>query len=156
HTLYDGMLRLRQTQTLSLSQAAGNVGTVFRETKYDALGRTARESQHFDATVQPSTTLFTILDWQPKTVKLSQYDRANRLITAEAVSSGATQWKTVTTYGGDRISTTPPEGGVGMTMVTDALGRVVEQREYHNRADVGSNTRSLYDLTTFTYNNKGQ
>ncbi|GHJ48549.1 type IV secretion protein Rhs [Catellatospora sp. TT07R-123] len=154
YALFDGLLRPRQSQ--SPSQAAGNVGTIFSETKYDALGRESVVSTHFDASVQPSTTLFTILDWQPKTLTLKQYDRADRAVVEIMKSAGAEISRTTTTYGGDRVSVVPPAGGTALTRLTDAAGHTVEQREYHDPADVGSGTRALYDLTTYHYNGKGQ
>ncbi|MFI7609498.1 RHS repeat domain-containing protein [Micromonospora sp. NPDC049366] len=153
HALYDGLLRPRQTQQMSM--AAGNVGTVFTETKYDAAGRTALTSTYFDATVQPSTTLFTILDWQPKVQTANEYDRAGRQTAVTVRSSGAEKWRTTTSYGGDRISVVPPKGGVATTSVTDGQGRVVEVREYHDPADVGSDDRSTYDLQKYHYDARG-
>ncbi|HZN71972.1 MAG TPA: RHS repeat-associated core domain-containing protein [Micromonosporaceae bacterium] len=154
YTLYDGMLRARQTQ--SLSAANGNVGTVFTETKYDPIGRVSVQSQHFDATVQPSTTLFTIANWLPKTQTTTQYDRASRTIASIFDSGGVEQWRTTVAYTGDRVNTTPPLGGTATTAVSDAHGRVTELRQYKNRSDVGSDTRSLYDLATYHFNRKGQ
>ncbi|MEU4214069.1 RHS repeat-associated core domain-containing protein [Actinoplanes sp. NPDC026623] len=153
HALYDGLLRPRQTQQMSM--ATGNVGTVFTETKYDAAGRSALTSTHFDAAVQPSTTLFTVLDWQPKVQTANEYDRAGRQTAAVVKSSGAEKWRTTTVYGGDRTSVVPPPGGVATTSITDGQGRTVEMRQYHNAGDVGSNVRSTYDVQTFHYDARG-
>jgi YD repeat-containing protein len=154
YSLYDGLLRPRQTQ--SMSMAVGNVGTVFTETKYDSAGRISSESRHFDNLVQPSTTLFTIADWQPQSRTVSVYDRAGRVTASVFMSSGTEKWRTTTTYGGDRTSVVPPQGGTATTRLTDGEGRTVALRQYHNPADVGSNTRSTFDAVTYHYNRKGQ
>ncbi|MEV4621174.1 RHS repeat-associated core domain-containing protein [Asanoa sp. NPDC049573] len=154
YALFDGLLRPRQTQTASV--ANDHTGTVFSETKYDALGRAISQSQHFDETVQPSTTLFTIADWQPKTQTVSVYDRAGRTVASVFRSAGDEKWRTTTTFGGDRVSVLPPNGGTATTTINDAQGRTVELRQYHDRASLGSNTRSLYDAVTYHFNRKGQ
>jgi RHS repeat-associated protein len=154
YTLYDGLLRPRQTQ--SVSMAAGNVGTVFTETRYDDKGRTASRSQHFDSAVQPSGTLFTIADWQPKARTVSVYDRAGRPTASVFMSDGVEKWRTTYTDGGDRTSVVPPSGGTATTTLTDVHGRIVQLRQYHNPSDVGSDTRSRYDLVSYHYDRKGQ
>lgn len=151
---YDGLLRTRQTQ--SLSAGSGHVGTVFTDVLYDPAGRPTQQSTYFDATVQPSTTAFGILAWQPKTQTVTQYDRAGRTIAQIVNNQGVEKWRTTTTYGGDRVNVTPPQGGAATTAVADAQGRTTELRQYHNPADVGSDSRSLYDLATYHFNKKGQ
>ncbi|HEV2885884.1 MAG TPA: RHS repeat-associated core domain-containing protein [Jatrophihabitans sp.] len=154
YRLYDGLARLRQTQ--ETSAANGNVGTVFNHTKYDPEGRPVRQMTVFDSTVQPSSTLYSFADWQAHTQAVTQYDRAGRA-TAEIRMDNATElWRTTTSYGGDRINVTPPAGGTATSTITDARGRTTQLRQYHNPADVGSDIRSLYDLTSYHYDNKGQ
>ncbi|WP_344620204.1 RHS repeat-associated core domain-containing protein [Dactylosporangium salmoneum] len=154
YELFDGLLRSRQTQVQST--ANGNAGTVFTETKYDAAGRVGVTTTHFDATVQPSANLFTILDWQPKTLKETQYDRAGRAVVEIQKNGGVELSRITTTYNGEKVSTTAPAGQTSFTKVSDAQGRTVQLREYRNAADVGSDTRALYDLATYHYNKKGQ
>jgi RHS repeat-associated protein len=151
---YDGLLRGRQTQTLSA--ASGHVGTVFSDTLYDQAGRPFQQSAFFDESVQPSTTAFGILAWQPRTQTVTQYDRVGRTTAQIVNTQGAEKWRTNTNYGGDRVSVTPPLGGTATTVIADAQGRTTELRQYHNAADVGSDIRSLYDLATYHYNKKGQ
>jgi RHS repeat-associated protein len=156
YELYDGLLRLRQTQ--AKSAATGHAGTVFANTTYDALGRVATTSQHFDASVAPSTTLAPISDWQPVTQTVTYYDRANRATDSLFRSSGSEKWRTTTSYGGDRVSVThvPAAGFTATTTLTDGRGRTTQVRQYHNPADVGSNTRALYDVVTHHYDRKGR
>ncbi|GHJ48892.1 hypothetical protein Cs7R123_62340 [Catellatospora sp. TT07R-123] len=154
YQLFDGRLKPRQTQTASL--ADGHVGTVFTETKYDPAGRKSIESTYFDASVQPSTTLFTILDWQPKQQNVTEYDRAGRPTASVARSSGQELWRTTTTYGGDRVNVTPPTGGTATTTLVDAQQRTTELRRYHDPATVGQDTRALYDRALYHFNRRGQ
>jgi RHS repeat-associated protein len=154
YALFDGLLRPRQTQ--SPAMATGNVGTVLTETRYDDKGRPASRSQHYDNAVQPSTTLFTSADWQPSTQTTTSYDRAGRTVASVFRSAGAERWRTTTSYGGDRVSVTPPPGGTATTALTDARGRTVELRQYRNPADIGSNVRSRYDAVTFHFDRTGQ
>jgi RHS repeat-associated protein len=152
YQLYDGLMRSRQTQVKSL--ATGNVGTVFTETKYDDKGRVASESKHYDNLVQPGTTLSTIADWQPKTQTVSVYDRAGRVTATVAKSVGSELYRTTNVYGGDRVNVVEPTGRASTTVI-DGRGRTVELRKYHNAANVGSNTRSTYDLTQYHFDRKG-
>ncbi|GAA2328859.1 RHS repeat-associated core domain-containing protein [Dactylosporangium salmoneum] len=154
YDLFDGLTRPRQTQ--QGSSANGNVGTLFTETKYDAAGRTTLTDTHFDATVQPSTTLYTIAEWLPKTVLTTEYDRAGRPTATVFSSSGAEKLRSTTVYGGDRTTTVPPDGGTATTSITDGLGHTVEVRQYRNKADAGSNTRSTFDAQYFGFDRKGQ
>jgi len=154
YALFDGLLRPRQTQAPAM--ATGSVGTVLTETRYDDKGREASRSQYYDNQVQPSTKLFTSADWQPSTQSTTGYDRAGRTIASVFKSAGVERWRSTTSYGGDRINVVPPPGGIPTTTISDARGRTVELRQYHNPTDVGSNTRSLYDAVTFHFDRTGQ
>ncbi|MEN3358654.1 MAG: hypothetical protein V7637_2636 [Mycobacteriales bacterium] len=154
YQLFDGLLRARQTQ--SVSMAPGHAGTAFDDITYDAAGRPASRSQFFDADATPSTTLARILDWQPKTQTLTSYDRAGRETASIQRSAGAELWRATTTYGGDRVNVTPPAGGTATTTISDALGRTVEQRQYHDPADVGGDAAGSYDKVTYHYDRKGR
>ena len=151
--LLDGLLRERQTQNLSM--ANGNVGTVFTEIKYDDQGRKILESKHFDNAVQPSTDLFTIADWQGMQQSATEYDRAGRVTATVVRSQGVELWRTTTTYGGDRANRIPPAGGIATTVITDALGRTTELREYHDAAKVGVDDPAFYDVVTYHYDARG-
>ncbi|WP_367129341.1 RHS repeat domain-containing protein [Saccharothrix sp. HUAS TT1] len=62
---------------------------------------------------------------------------------------GVEQWRTTTSYGGDRVKTTPPLGGTATTLINDAQGRTVEKRRHTAGVD------SPFDTTTYTYNAAG-
>jgi RHS repeat-associated protein len=152
--LLDGLLRTRQTQTLSA--APDHKGTVFADNQYDNAGRSYRQMTYFDPNVQPSTELDAILEWQPFSRTDTVYDRAGRATAQVFYKTGTEQWRTTTGYGGDRTNTVPPTGGTPTTTITDALGRTTALRQYHNAADVGSDDHTLFDQVTYHYNRKGQ
>jgi RHS repeat-associated protein len=65
------------------------------------------------------------------------------------------KWRTTTSYGGDRTHVIPPEGGIATTDVTNALGQIVERRQYHDPEQVGSDDEDDYDATTYEYDLRG-
>ncbi|MBB4961426.1 polymorphic toxin-type HINT domain-containing protein [Micromonospora polyrhachis] len=153
-TLYDGLLRQRQTQ----SQAPGG-GRVLTDTVYDSRGLVEWASNpYYDSTnTPPNTTLVA----GPGTAAIpslvsNTYDEAGRLTNAILKSGVSEKWRTVTSYGGDRTSVTPPRGGTATTSITDARGRTVELRHYKNPADVGNDTPSPFDKTEYGYTRRGE
>jgi hypothetical protein len=125
YTLYDGLLRPRQTQSPSPSG-----GRLLTDVFYDTVGRQVREHGSYYATGAPGTTLSTATDRQdvPNQTRLV-YDGAGR-VTASIFQPYTTErWRTTTAYGGDRVDTTPPSGGTVSSTVTDALGRTTALRE---------------------------
>lgn len=148
HTLYDGLVRPRQTQASAVSGG----GTIFTETVYDAAGRVWKASgPHHDATLTPGTSLVTLADWQHRTQTVTDYDRAGRPTASILNSAGSERWRTTTGYGGDRVYVTPPTGGTPTTTLTDIRGRTVEVRQHS-----GGSTSGPFDATGYTYNRKGQ
>jgi RHS repeat-associated protein len=156
YSLFDGLLRPRQTQ--GGSPANGQQGTVFTDTKYDARGQTVIQSRYFDASVQPSTTLFGVQDWQPRTQTRKEYDLVGRNTETVFYTSGTEQWRTTAVHDGNRVNMAHTAGTTttsATTSITDARGRVTEARVYHNAADLGSDSRPTYDATTYHYDRRG-
>ncbi|WJK40205.1 polymorphic toxin-type HINT domain-containing protein [Solwaraspora sp. WMMA2056] len=148
YQLYDGLLRSRQTQR----PAASGTGTVFTETIYDAAGRPRTvNNEHHDPAVAPGTTLRTILEWETRSQAVTNYDRAGRPTASIQRSAGAEKWRTTISYGGDRVYTTPPAGGTPTTVITDARGNIVEQRQHK-----GATLAADHITTTYEYDAKGQ
>ncbi|MCW3819710.1 hypothetical protein ONA91_35265 [Micromonospora sp. DR5-3] len=135
--LFDGLLRPRQTQ--EASPAGGRIVT---DTRYDARGLVERtygprhdpSGTGSDLAPTPST-----LDSETRYL----YDGAGRETAEILLSKGAEKWRTSTAYGGDRVTTTPPAGGITTTQVFDARDRLVELREQS-------------DATRYTYTRAGQ
>ncbi len=146
-TLYDGWLRVRQTQT----QATGG-GRTLTDTFYNTLGQVATvNNAYYDQTnAAVSTTLGYPLGVVPSATGYT-YDGAGRTTAEILYANGPEKWRTTTAYGGDRTHTTPPAGGTATTTITDARGNTVALRQYHNPADVGSTNPATYDQTSYTH-----
>jgi RHS repeat-associated protein len=139
YAIYDAMLRPRQSQ----APAPGG-GRTIAETKYDSRGLAVEaDAAYFDGTTA-SGTLANITSAEPSQT-LTTYDGAGRPTTADFYAQGQYKWSTSTTYGGDRTTVVPPDGGVVTTTLTDALGRTIETRQYDNGTSSGSYTSITYD-----------
>lgn len=151
HTLYDGLMRTRQTQSASPSG-----GRLLTDTFYDSAGRTAKTFGSYHATGDPDTALVTatekaLVPTQTRTV----YDGAGRTTASIFQPYDVERWRTSTYYAGDRVDVTPPAGGTATSTRTDARGRVVEIRQYHGPTPTPA-TAGSWDATTYTFNRKGQ
>ncbi|WP_412543122.1 RHS repeat-associated core domain-containing protein [Longispora sp. K20-0274] len=158
--LYDGLGRLRQTQS---ADAAGGPNAVVADTLYDTAGRAARANNAYLSKVPPGTDLITPTEVIP-VQQVTEFDGAGRA-TAQVVrlsappggSPGGTEkWRTTTGYGGDRTDLTPPSGGIVTSVLTDAGGRAVERRQYHAGVAAGSDDPTGYDATRYTYDRRDQ
>ncbi|MCH5676425.1 RHS repeat-associated core domain-containing protein [Streptomyces gilvus] len=145
YALYDALLRPRQTQT-----PAPGGGRVIAETKYDSRGLAVEADADYTDTSSPSGTLANITSAVPSQM-LTTYDGASRPTAEDFYALGTKRWTTSTAYGGDRVTVTPPNGGIATTTLTDTLGRTVETRQYDNGTPSGS-----YTSIKYTYNPKGQ
>jgi RHS repeat-associated protein len=146
--LYDGMLRPRQTQ--SPSAARDTPGRIITDTYYDSRGLAAKTHGDWYTTGEPSTTLAVSLTAVPSRTRFL-YDGVGRT-TAEITDVGEQErWRTTTTYGGDRVSVDPPQGGTPQTTITDARGQVTELRQYLGSAPTGE-----YRGVTYGYDKAGQ
>jgi RHS repeat-associated protein len=154
YTLYDALLRRRQTQQPS---ATGS-GRIITDTFYDTAGRAFKTYGPFwDSTTSPGTTLFPASgDASVPTITLTQLDGASRPTSSSLSVRGVTQWTTTTTYHGDRVDTVPPPGGTATTTLFDAHARAIGVRDYKKTANVGSTDPNTFDLTSYTYNPAGQ
>jgi RHS repeat-associated protein len=153
-TLFDGLLRKRQTQAQDAAVAAARVVT---DTLYDSAGRAFLATNPYTMTGPPSQDLY-----EPKPPQypgpealpgwtLNLYDGAGRVTDAILYSRNVEKWRTHTAYTGDRTDVTPPKGGTATSTVTDAAGRSVAVRQYHGTTPAGGR-----DTTTYDYNRKDQ
>ncbi|HTI24463.1 MAG TPA: RHS repeat-associated core domain-containing protein [Kutzneria sp.] len=144
--IYDGLMRLRQTQ-----QPASGGGRLIVDTKYDSQGRQYKVTKPYfnDAPVDDQLWIAADVDVPSQTV--SQFDGAGRK-TAEITMGAADElWRTTTAYDGDRTVVTPPVGAPTTMAIADARGRTVELRQFHGREASGD-----YDSTTYTYTPAGK
>jgi RHS repeat-associated protein len=149
YALFDGLLRARQTQTLSPSAYGGRLLT---DQFYDSAGRPVKEYGAYYNQDPPGTTLVTAtlrtdVPDQTRTV----YDGVGRVVASVFQPYNTERWRTSTGYGGDRVDVTPPTGGTATSTVGDVFGRTVQVRQYQAPAPVGS-----YDATSYGYNGRGQ
>jgi RHS repeat-associated protein len=148
-TLFDGMLRQRQTQT----QAPGG-GRVLTDTVYDSRGLVEWASNpYYDTTNAPPGTTLVAGPGTPAVPAITEnvYDGAERITNAIFKVNGAEKWRTTTSYGGgDTTIVTPPDGGTKTQTVLDARARLRELRQYHSR------TATTFDKTTYTYTDRGE
>ncbi|GLW35902.1 hypothetical protein Areg01_88370 [Actinoplanes regularis] len=150
YTLYDGMLRQRQTQAPSPSG-----GRVITESFYDSAGRAQLSFGDYHTTGDPGGTLLAATDraFVPKQTRVV-YDGAGRPAAEVFQPYGSERWRTTTAYGGDRTDVTPPSGGTATSTVVDARGRTVELRQYHGATPTPYAAGS-WDATTYAFDRRG-
>ncbi|MCM1964802.1 RHS repeat-associated core domain-containing protein [Streptomyces sp. G1] len=142
YSLYDGLLRERQTQ----APATGTANSIMTETHYDTRGWAWKSYATYYAAIAPSTTLYTATSInEVPSASQNIFDGMGRVTDTLSVKYGDEQWRTTTQYDGDRTTVIPPKGGTAATTITDALGRKTELRQYTNT------TRTTYQSTKYTY-----
>ncbi len=151
YTIYDGFLRPRQTQA-----PGPDGGRLLTDTLYDERGLVAESFAPYYNTAPPSGTLLTLDDAQGvETQTWNTYDALNRNISTRQIAGnsdgGAVLATTLTTYGGDRTSVTPPQGATPTTTITDARGNTTDLLQYH-----GSTPTGTADTTHYTYTPDGK
>ncbi|OLF14984.1 hypothetical protein BU204_24050 [Actinophytocola xanthii] len=141
HTVYDGFLRPRQTQ----SPAVGG-GRLLTDTRYDSQGRVWKQTQPYFNEGPLDGVLWVAADAEVPGLTRTRYDGAGREVRSVYQSGVEDRWATTTSYGGDRTHVTPPAGGTATTTVTDARGRVTEVRQYRTGRPDGE-----FDATRYRY-----
>ncbi|MGQ0841006.1 type IV secretion protein Rhs, partial [Actinokineospora sp.] len=144
YTLYDGLLRKRQTQT-----PAPGGGRLITDMMYDSRGLAYKQSAPYYNDQPASGVLAGAFDWQLPNQTITEFDGLARPIVAAYRKYNVEQWRTTTAYGGDRVHNTPPAGGTATTLISDAQGRTVQKRQYTGA--VGSS----FDTTTYAYTPAG-
>ncbi|WP_213457195.1 polymorphic toxin-type HINT domain-containing protein [Rhizomonospora bruguierae] len=148
YTLYDGLLRPRQTQT-----ASPLGGRILTDTFYDAAGRAVLAyGAYYDKTAGPGIDLVAPLVQQdvPNQTR-TVYDGAGRAVASIFQPKAVERWRTTTVYGGDHTDVEPPNGATATGTWSDARDRTVQLRQY----PTGSATGTDYDHTDYVYNRKG-
>ncbi|MEU9132222.1 hypothetical protein AB0D08_29625, partial [Kitasatospora sp. NPDC048540] len=151
--LYDGLGRLRQTQS---SPATGGTGRLISDTVYDSHGWAVKTSSpYFEATTAPSGTVFVPQDSQVPAQEWVTFDGQGRAVSTAFMSYGQQQWVSTTAYpGADRTDSTPPQGGAASTTITDARGRTTQLWQYRTATATGNPADA--DVTTYTYTAAGR
>jgi len=151
YTLYDGLLRARQTQA-----PGPEGGRIITDTFYDERGLTTKTFAPYYAEAKPQTRLF-----EPdnalsvETQSRHTYDGLGRETEAKQIAGngdgGTVLSTTRTIHGGDRTTVIPPEGGAATTTVTDARGKTTELQQHHTRT-----IEAAADTTHYRYTPAGQ
>ncbi|RZU25056.1 intein/RHS repeat-associated protein [Streptomyces sp. BK239] len=148
YTLYDSLLRPRQTQAPSPGG-----GSIIGQTLYDSRGlAVSSQADIWAHDQQPSGKPVEIDGGQPPIQTDTVYDGAGRAVKAITKTRNVVRWSTDTAYLGDTVTTTAPAGGQATATVTNALGQLTERREYGGPQPTGSD----YTTTTHAYTPAGQ
>ncbi|PPK60751.1 RHS repeat-associated protein [Actinokineospora auranticolor] len=145
YTLYDGLLRERQTQ---LPAVAG--GRLLNDWRYDSRGQQYRVNGAYYNESEPGKALFEPLDNAVPNQTITEFDALGRETEVIYRRLGVEQWRTSSSYGGDRTTVIPPLGGTTTTVIRDVHGRATEKRQYHGRQPTGA-----YDSTRYAFNARG-
>ncbi|MEV4440590.1 hypothetical protein AB0K09_16505, partial [Streptomyces sp. NPDC049577] len=140
YTLYDGLLRPRQTQAPSPDDS----GRLITETFYDSRGQAWRNSGQYyaDGKAEPVLVLGEETKYPASTDTV--FDGAGRTTAVISRKFGDETKRTTTSYTGDTTTVVPPKGATATTTVTDARGRTVELKQYTD-ADRQKTQSTAYD-----------
>ncbi|MEU1495550.1 RHS repeat-associated core domain-containing protein [Streptomyces sp. NPDC005776] len=151
-TVYDSLLRQRQTQ----ADAVGVTGRIVADTFYDTLGRPFQANAPFYNDQTVSTTLLSVTPNQIPASVITEYDGQGRPTATATLSLNVEKWRTTTTYGDTWTSTVPPTGGTATLELSDIRGRTIERRTYKDRNPLISAAASQYEKTTYAYDRSGK
>ncbi len=127
-TIYDALLRVRQTQT-----ATPQAGRMVTDTYYDTRGwKSATYNGWWDSATGPTTTLVSAANLKDEVPNQDYftYDGLGRVVVDSSEKDNVVVSTTTTVYNGDRTTVIPPTGGVTKTTITDPIGRTSELDEY--------------------------
>ncbi|OLR91853.1 RHS repeat-associated core domain-containing protein [Actinokineospora bangkokensis] len=150
YTIIDGLGRTVQTQEPTSYSAGGRLVT---DQFYDSQGRDWKKHDSYWNSAAPQGTLLVVQDSAVPRTTVNTYDSANRATRSAFQRNGQFQWETLTTYGGDRVTTIPPLGGTATATVNNGTGQRTKVLLFHNRLNTGPTDPA--DTTTFTYDRAG-
>ncbi|GIH28465.1 type IV secretion protein Rhs [Acrocarpospora phusangensis] len=161
HTLYDGLLRVRQSQA---PEAGDKGGRVVTDSFYDTAGRLWKTNDAYVADGAPVTSLYVpIGDHVIPSQTRKVFDGAGRETASVFYSKNVEKWRTTTAHFGDRTETTPPQGGTPSTTFTDVAGRTTLMRlagddtayEYTRRGHLKKITDPAGSVWEYQYDLRG-
>jgi RHS repeat-associated protein len=162
-SLYDSLLRLRQTQV-----PTPQGGILVTDHFYDSLGLEWKTNNDWwDTTASPGSSILTIPDSQVPDQTVTEYDGVGRAVEVIDYDDSAVRSTSYTLYTGDKVTQIPPTGGTPTTTVTDALGRTTELDSWTTAPTVSVTTNSdnvpvitltggADQATTDSYNTRGE
>ncbi|MGW5233604.1 RHS repeat-associated core domain-containing protein [Streptomyces nodosus] len=156
YTFYDSLLRPLQTQSPS-----ANGGRLLTDTRYDSRGLAYQTyADAFDNKNAPNGTYAMVEYGGAPNQTETTYDGAGRPVTSSLYVFGVKKWSTTTSYTGDSVATTALDGGSATRVISDALGRTTERREYSgtspNDKEFGAGSGAAYTSTSYTYTRDGK
>ena len=135
-TLYDALLRVRQTQ-----YPTPQGGILVTDHFYDSDGWEWKTNHDWwDSTANPGSSILTIPDSQVPDQAVTAFDGLGRPTVVTSYDDSAVRSTAYTAYYGDRVTTIPPTGGTPTSTVTDALGRATELDSYTSSPTVSTST----------------
>jgi len=148
YTIVDSLLRPRQVQAPSPL-----TGRVIAATFHNSRGLVAATyADIYDSAAAPSGKLMKTVNGQAPRETVTTFDGVGRPLTSTFKAYGTAKWSTTSTYTGDSVATSAPAGGSAVREFTDALGRLVERREYAST----SPTVSTFARIVFAYDSRGR
>ena len=147
-TIYDGLLRERQSQRPTSDR--DTAGRVVTGTTYDSRGLTViRNAPWYTSGTVSTTAVIPSTAIPGRTITI--YDGAGRQTAEITQVNEIEQWRTTTTYDGDRTHIDPPTGGVPTTTITDSRGNPKQLLSYTGPAPTGA-----FHTTNYTYDIAGR
>ncbi|MBS2963330.1 hypothetical protein KGA66_09755 [Actinocrinis puniceicyclus] len=147
-TLYDAMLRTRETQ-----QTSENSSNTVSDTQYNSLGKPVLTENAYNVAGSPSTVLVTnVPQGSIPDASVTDYDAMARPDLATEEHDGAKSWTTTTAYAGDHTTVIPPSGGMTQTTYTDARGQTSELDQYTSAPTLSGTAQSGFTVTGGTTN----
>lgn len=128
-TYLDGLGRVREAQ----SPSATGTGRTVAATYYDARGNVAGESLPFYNSSAAGSGLHNAATTALPSYTAYGYDALDRVTAQILRATGVEQWRTTTSYRGDRTVSDPPRGGNSESFI-DADGNVVKVVEWEGAA----------------------
>jgi RHS repeat-associated protein len=172
-TLYDALLRVRQTQ-----YPTPQGGILVSDNFYDTRGWLWKtNTNYWDPSANPSGTIVTVPDSQVPDQHVTAFDGLGRPVLVTDYDDSAIKSVTATAYYGDKVTTATgqdvanvitvlPTSSTPASTVTDALGRTTELDQYTSPPTVATSTANSITTVTITggtaqatdygYNHRGE
>lgn len=156
YAVADSLLRPLQTQS-----ASPNGGRILTDTRYDSRGLAYDTyADAWDDKSAPNGTYKSVTAGGPFPQTKTTFDGAGRPTTSELWVNGAKKWSTTTSYTGDSVATSAPDGGTAARTITDTLGRTTETRTYAGEqpddAAYGATLGTAYTSVKYTLTRDGK
>ena len=156
YEIFDSLLRPLQTQ-----KPTPLGGRLLTDTRYDTRGL-AHETYAdvYDSAKPPNGTYARVEYGGAPKQTATVFDAAGRATSSTLLVFGEDRWTTTTSYTGDSTATSAVTGGQATRVITDALGRTTQRREYADPspadAEYGGGLGASYSTTSFTYTGDGK